>query len=378
MNKKLTRIMAILLLLLLLAWISTPFYLKKALIFQHPDIDDYSIFANREIKTGQPIPWLVSKDCNKKIIDSSYLEYIRTYGTVAFLIVHNDSILHEEYWDNYSDSSLSGSFSMAKSIVSLLIGCLVDEGKIKSLDEPITNYIDGLKDPESSKIRIIDLLTMSSGLEWDEAYSSATSITTQAYYGKDLKALVSGLKVKDPPGKTFNYQSCDTQLLSMIISKASGMHMSDYASLKLWKPLGAEHPALWSLDNAGGVEKAYCCFNSNARDFARIGQMLLDSGVFHGNRILSAEYIKKATTPASWLHDEHGKSCDFYGFQIWMLNYKGMKINYARGILGQYIFMIPDKKAIIVRLGHKRSDTKRNGTPEDIYIYLDAALELIP
>ena len=369
--------MAILLLILLLAWIITPFYLKKALVYQHPDIDDYSIFANREIKSGQPIPWHNSPELNQKKIGSSYNEYFRAYGTVAFLVIQNDSILHEEYWDNYSDSSLSGSFSMAKSIVSLLIGCLVDEGKIKSLDEPVTNYIDGLKDPGFSKIRIIDLLTMSSGLEWDEAYSSATSITTQAYYGKDLTALVSGLKIKEPAGKVFNYQSCDTQLLSMIVSKASGMHMSDYAALKLWKPMGAEHPALWSLDNAGGIEKAYCCFNSNARDFARIGQMLLDSGEFHGNRILSAEYVQKATSPASWLHDEHGKSCDYYGYQIWMLNYKGMKINYARGILGQYIFMIPDKKAVVVRLGHKRSDSRRNGIPEDIYIYLDAALELL-
>lgn len=217
---------------------------------------------------------------------------------------------------------------------------------------------------------------MSSGLDWDEAYSSAFSITTKAYYGKNLNELVSNLKIAETPGKIFRYKSCDTQLLSMIVENASGKSLAQYASEKLWQPLGAEHDAYWCLDKKEGNEKAYCCFNSNARDFARIGQLVLDSGQCNGHQLISKDYLKEATSAASWLVDENGEKCDWYGYQFWKLTYQGVNVTYARGILGQYIFIIPEKKMVIVRLGHKRSDVKRGSVPEDVFIYLDAAFRL--
>jgi CubicO group peptidase (beta-lactamase class C family) len=376
MKKYFYRSVAILFLVSVITWIFLPSYLRNALIYQHPDIDDYKIFQNRVVEKGIPCPWNLHKDYNKARLSESALKYIERYKTVAFLVLKNDSILHEEYWDGYTDSTSSGSFSVAKSIVSMLIGCLLDEGKIKSLDQPMTDFVSEFQDPGLKKISIRDLLTMSSGLGWDESYSSATSITTQAYYGNEITKLVTSLKPVELPGRVFRYKSCDSQILSLIVERSSGKHLAEYASEKLWKPLGAEHSALWSLDHKDGDEKAYCCFNSNARDFARIGQMLLDSGQFNGKQILSKEYIRQATSPATWLKDERGATCDWYGYQIWMLNYKGVKINYARGILGQYIFMIPEKKMVIVRLGHKRSELKRGILPDDIYKYLDAAFSL--
>ena len=377
MKKLILKIVAAILILVVLLWIFMPFYLRKALIYQHPGIGDYTHFSNRRVEIGTPLPWAIAKDYNKVKISDSSLAHFSEYGTVALLVVQNDSILHEEYWDGYSDSSYSNSFSMAKSIVSLLIGCLLDEGKIKSLDQPITDYIPEYKGPEFHKITIKDLLTMSSGLNWDESYSSAFSITTKSYYGNDLPVLVISLLPVETPGKIHRYKSGDTQLLSMIVEKASGKHLAEYASEKLWKPLGAEQEALWSLDRKNGNEKAYCCFNSNARDFARIGQMLLDSGQCNHKQLVSKEYIRHATSPANWLKDDKGKTCDWYGYQIWMLTYKGMKINYARGILGQYIFVIPAKKAVVVRLGHKRSTKYSGEVPTDVYQFLDAALSIL-
>ena len=105
--------------------------------------------------------------------------------------------------------------------------------------------------------------------------------------------------------------------------------------------------------------------------------MLLDSGQFNGKQIVSSEYIRQATSPAIWLKDEKSKTCNWYGYQVWMLTYKGMKINYARGILGQYILVIPDKKAVIVRLGHKRSKKYSGEVPDDIFMFLDAALSIL-
>jgi CubicO group peptidase (beta-lactamase class C family) len=218
---------------------------------------------------------------------------------------------------------------------------------------------------------------MSSGLDWAEGYSSLFSPTTKAYYGSHLADQVLALKIKTEPGKIFDYQSCNTQLLGLIVEKASGKKLSEYASEKLWKPLGAEQPAFWSVDRADGDEKAYCCFNSTATDFARIGQMVLDSGKFNNQQIVSKAYLKQATSAASWLMGEDGSALDYYGFQFWLLTHKGHKVIYARGILGQYIFIIPSLDAVVVRLGTDRSKEYVNHVPKDVLAYLDAAFELI-
>ena len=377
MKKIFFRGLVVLVIITVTAWFFMPAYLRPALIYQQPRIDNYAIFNNRVVAAGAAVPWASCRDYNASRINDSTLKHFREYGTVAFLVVQNDSLLHEEYWDGYSDTSHSNSFSMAKSIVSLLIGCLIDEGKIKSVDQPVTDFIPEFRGPDFQKITIKDALTMSSGLNWDESYNNAFSITTKAYYGNDLPSLIYSLKPIEEPGKTFRYKSGDTQLLSMIVEKASGIHLADYAALKLWKPLGAEHDAFWSLDQKDGNEKAYCCFNSNARDFARIGQLVLDSGQCCGHQLVSKEYIRQATSPDSWLKNDKGKTCTWYGYQFWILNFKGMKVPYCRGILGQYIFIIPGKKAVVVRLGSKRSEKYKSSSPEDVFLYLDEALTIL-
>ena len=125
--------------------------------------------------------------------------------------------------------------------------------------------------------------------------------------------------------------------------------MSEYASEKLWQPLGAEHPALWSTDKNNGNEKAFCCFNSNARDFARIGQLMLDSGKWKGMPIIDSAFYVQSVTACN-IPDDDGLDCDYYGYQWWIRpEFPG--VFYARGILGQYIIVIPSKKTVLVRLG---------------------------
>ncbi len=364
---------AILLLIILIA----PSYTWRALLHGHAKINNYTIFENRLVPVAVAIPWQHDSLYNSLKIDPSQLLSFDSFGTTAFVLIHNNKILHEEYWDGTSDTTRSNSFSAAKSIVSLLIGCLVDEGKIKSVEQPVTDFLPDFKSTNGFTLRIKDLLTMSSGLDWDEGYSSLFSPTTKAYYGTQLEDQVLGLSVKSEPGKIFSYQSCNTELLALIIAKASGETLSDYASEKLWKPLGAEHSAFWSLDRDGGVEKAYCCFNSTATDFARIGQIVLDSGQFNNKQIVSKAYLKQATSPALWIAGEDGNPCNYYGYQFWMLTYKGHKVVYARGILGQYIFIIPSLNAVIVRRGTDRSKSYRNFAPTDVYTYLDAAFEML-
>jgi len=253
----------------------SPEYLKTAIQYQTPDIDDYKIFENRIIEVGSHIPWEIASDYNKKEFNKATSEKILTFDPVAFVIVQNNKLKFEKYWQNYDENSLSNSFSMAKTIISLLVGIAIDEGHIKSVDQKVGDFIPEFAVKPNDVLTIKDLLTMSSGIDWDEAYSSPFSITTQAYYGNDLFALIKDLKVVEEPGVLWEYLSGNTQILAFILKEATGMDVADYASEKLWKPLGAKNDALWCLDKPDGMEKAYCCFNSNARDFARIGQMVL-------------------------------------------------------------------------------------------------------
>ena len=377
MGKRISRFLILFLALLLLVVVFMPAHYRRALLYGYVNIDDYKIFENRVVQNDQPKLWIKDSMYNVQKINPEYIQAFDTFGTTAFVVLRDNKLIHEEYWDGTTDTTRSNSFSAAKSIVSLLIGCLLDEGKIKSLEQPITDFLPDFKNSNGFTLRIKDLLTMSSGLDWDEGYSSLFSPTTKAYYGSNLSNQMLNLKVVSEPGKKFEYQSCDTQLLAMIIGSASGKSVSEYASEKLWKPLGAEHPALWSLDHANGTEKAYCCFNSTATDFARIGQMVLDSGQFNNKQIVSKAFLKQATVPAKWLKGEDGDPLDYYGYQFWMLTYKGHKVVYARGILGQYIFMIPSLNAVVVRLGTERSKVIVTHVPSDIFTYLDAAFELI-
>jgi CubicO group peptidase (beta-lactamase class C family) len=339
-------------------------YLFKAVWYNFADIDDYKIFSNNTVVTGQPQPWKVSAGYNKPKLSDSLKTMLEDLKTIGVVVIKDDAVLFEEYWDGYSDSSVSGSFSMAKSITSLLIGAAIKEGRIKSVDEPVGNYLFEFSHGDKAKVRIIDLLTMSSGSNWDESYANPLSVTTELYYGKDAYKTAVGVTITHTPGTIHSYKSGDTQLLGLILEKATGKSLSAYASEKLWKPMGAEHAALWSTDKTGGNEKAYCCFNSNARDFARLGQLMLDSGRWKGNEIISPDYYSHSIKPCM-IPDTYGKPCNFYGYQWWIVPTQ-QDIFYARGILGQYVICIPSKKMVIVRLGKKRSGKFVNGAPGEV------------
>lgn len=372
-----TKGILVVLAILLVTYLAAPLYLRNALTYYTADIDDYTIFENRQVLNGTATAWDLHKNYNNLKLNDSLQERITALKPVAFLVARQGEVLHEQYWDGYSAESYSNSFSMAKSIISLLVGVALEEGDIKSLDEAVGNYLPAFDTEQNKKLTIRHLLSMSSGLDWDESYGSPFSVTTQAYYGTNLPGLINKLQVVESPGREWKYLSGNTQILAMVLEKATGQNVSDYASEKLWKPLGTSAPALWSLDRSDGLEKAYCCFNSNARDFARLGQLILNEGRWKGEQLVSRDYLRQALSPASFLEDEEGKAVDFYGYQWWIVNYKGRTIPYARGILGQYIFILPEQEAVVVRLGHERDPEYLNHHPKDVYLYLDAAYALL-
>lgn len=376
--KKIIRVYipAILFIIFLILLFQNNPYLKKALIYNTADIDDYKLFENRVVKAGNHQPWETSNQFNNYNLKQPDINLLEKYQTTAYLVVKDSALLFEFYNDQFSDSTISNSFSMAKSIVSLLTGIAIDEGKINDVNDNVFKYLPQFDTEDKREITIRDLLTMSSGLKWNESYYNPFSVTTKAYYGNNLKELVLKAKSKDKPGIKYEYLTANTQLLAIILEKVTQKTMSEYASEKLWNPLGAKYDALWSLDQKDGIEKAYCCFNSNARDFARIGQLILNNGMWGNQQIISTKYLTKALTPAYYLIDDEKKPVVFYGFQWWIGQHNNSVFYYARGILGQYIIAIPSENLVIVRLGHKRSRNRINNHPEDIFEYIDLAIKI--
>lgn len=375
-SKKIWRTVGVILGILVVVYLLMPAYVQRALIYTTVGIEDYTIFSNRVVEAGKGEEWPIDSLAAQLSLDNKTLADFKKFDPVAYLVIKDGRIIFEKYWEEYGPESLSNSFSMAKSIIGLLIGAAIDDGFIKSIDQPVSDFITEFATPENSELTIKEVLTMSSGLNWDESYGSLFSTTTEAYYGKNIKELIYGLEVVEKPGVTFKYLSGNTQLLAMVVEAATHKKVANYAAEKFWQPMGAVNDALWCLDDENGMEKAYCCFNSNARDFARWGQLILNKGMWNNKVLISEAYVKAATHPAD-IVDEEGKKVDFYGYQWWIHHANGWNVPYMRGILGQYVFAIPEENAVVVRLGHKRSKEYKKHHPLDTYLYLETAQKLI-
>ncbi|WAC01164.1 serine hydrolase [Lacinutrix neustonica] len=333
-------------------------------------LDDYKKFDNRTIATGTPQPWPNHKDYNSATETDALDKAHKDWGTVAYVIIKNDSIWFEKYYDDYNERSKSNSFSMAKSYVSGLLGKAIMDGDIESLEQPVCDFLPAFCDGLAAKMTVGDLSSMSSGTNWDEAYYSPLSITTRAYFDDDLAKVMNGLKVVTEPGKAFKYASGDTQMLAMVIEKATGKKMYDYLAESFWKPLGAEHPTLWQVDSdEHDLVKAYCCIASNAKDFARFGKLYKDHGQWNGEQVLDSTFVAKSLKP---------RFSPMYGYGWWLKTHQGKDFKMMRGHLGQYVIVQPEDNIIIVRLGHQKSPDAGVGRfTDDISLYIDEAYKML-
>jgi CubicO group peptidase (beta-lactamase class C family) len=338
-------------------------------------LSDYKNFENRVLDPSEnPQPWPLHSRFNTVSLNEVQEQINLDNQTTAFLVIKNDSLFFEKYYDGYSQDSKSNAFSMAKSYVSALLGKAIMDGYIKSLDQAVKDFIPELKGAYADEVTVGDLASMASGQRWDEAYYSPVSVTTAAYFVEDLEKLILDQPIDQAPGKSFIYKSGTTQLLAMVIVKATGKNLTDYLYESFWNPMGAEHQALWQLDSEeNGMEKAYCCITSNARDFARLSKLYKNHGKWDGKILLDSTFIAKSLTPRF-------EDSQQYGYSWWLKNYKGYKVFMNRGHLGQYVITIPEENLILVRLGHSKGPKGKIADPftPDIYRYMDIALELNP
>ena len=336
-------------------------------------LSDYNYFDNRVVPPSEnPEPWPLHKDFNTKELSPTQEQINFNNKTVAFLILKNDSLYFEKYYDGYGVDSKSNSFSVAKSFVSALLGRAIMDGYIQDLDQPVKDFIPELKGFYADQVTVGDLASMASGQRWEEKYYSPFSITASAYFLKDLDAAILDQPIEEAPGKSFIYKSGTTHLLGMVIAKATGKNLTEYLYETIWNPIGAEHESLWQIDSyKNGSEKAYCCIASNARDFARLAKLYKDHGKWNGKVLLDSTFIAKSLRPRFPESPE-------YGYSWWLKEYKGHHVYMMRGHLGQYVITFPEENLILVRLGHSKGPNGKDGDPftPDIYTYMDAALEI--
>lgn len=335
-------------------------------------LEDYKKFDNAVIENSTAQPWPNHRHYNSVKETNALNKINKSNGTIAYVIIKNDSIWFENYYDGFDKNSQSNSFSMAKSYVSGLLGKAIEQGYITGLDQPVGDFLPTFKEGLASNVTVGDLSSMASGTSWDEKYYSPFSIVTRAYFDDDLEKVMSGLKVIETPGQKFKYSSGDTQLLALVIEKATGKKLYNYLTETFWKPLGSDNPTLWQVDSKHhDLVKAYCCIASNARDFARYGKLFKDHGKWNGKQLLDSAFVAKSIKPRFAESPE-------YGYGWWMKSIKNKHFFMMRGHLGQYVIVEPNDNMIIVRLGHsKGTDTKVGAFTTDINTYIKEAYNML-
>ena len=352
-------------------------FLPEVLIHNLPNIYDHTIFPLRKINpapdakdflfhSDMPLPPVIQETPAVK-------EYNEEYKTTALIVLQDTTVIFEKYYDIGHIDSPSNSFSVAKTVVALLTSIAVDKGLI-SWDDTLGKYLTWLRDPGMKKIKIRHLVTMTSGTNWFEHYWLPITHTSEAYYGSDLPALMQKLRVVDTPGTKFEYKSGDTQLLGFALTSATKTNLSALLERWLWHPAKFPYSAYWALDRPNGMEKAYCCLFTTARAYATLGYLLLNKGIMNNDTIFPPYIVDSMIVPVN-VPDQQGKPTTYYGKGVWLLDSIGYEgIFYARGIKGQYIILIPDKRIVIVRLGRWRMD--RIGPHQaDVYLLIDWVMQ---
>jgi CubicO group peptidase (beta-lactamase class C family) len=301
--------------------------------------------ANKEYNLGTNIG-LINRDFNSTNV--SLDSFATLHKTITFLIIRNDTLIYERYNKGYTSNSFVSSFSMAKPFVSTLIGIAIDEGKIKSENDFIVNYLPEFKDKMGwDKITIKNLLQHTSGIRFTDNELNPVSDNAEFYWGNNLREKMLNLKLESAPDTKFRYSSENTMLLGYIIEKVTRGTISKYLEDKIWKPLGMEAPASWSLDtnDSKGIEKSFCCLQARAIDFAKLGRLYLNGGKWNGKQIVSNKWVELSTHS-----DPSGNNKHFYN-NNWGIGPLKYGSYFAVGLFGQYLYVYPEKNILIVRFG---------------------------
>jgi CubicO group peptidase (beta-lactamase class C family) len=345
----------------------------RAIAWGDSDIDDYKRFPMRVVSNAAPTFDFLQPSSeiqrryasafdtitylrNGKNVSEDFDKFLEQTDGVAFLVIKDDVLLYEGYFNGYNHNSIVTSFSIAKSFVSALVGIAISEGYISNVEDPITKYVPELlkKDSRYQNITLRHLLTMSSGIRYEER-GMPWSDDAATYYASDLRAVAISSPIVGKPGQEFHYNNFHPLLLGLVLERTTGRPVAQYLEEKIWKPLGMEAPASWSLDSEqSGFEKMESGINGRAIDFAKFGRLFLNKGSWNGAQLIPPEWVDESTRL-----DATTDPAPQYQY-FWWLNTKvtGKHHSIAAGKHGQYICIMPEQNLIFVRFG--RTDPYRH------------------
>lgn len=311
-----------------------------------------------------PIPWSTKTEIMPGEVvwngaPITFSNFLNSTNTNAFLVIRDGVITYEWYSKATTAKTKLPSYSVAKTLTSIMIGQLIDQGKIRESDTFVQYFPELRTGGSFDRITIQTLLDMQSGVGVSDNYPSGPSgwgvAIAQMYATTDLNFFLKhNRKMVDEPGARSEYRSVDTQMLGFIIQKVTGTRVSDYFSKNVWQAIGAQDSAYWNVDRVGGLEKTFCCFNATARDYAKIGKLILDNGASKNNTgdVIGAQWMSRLTTPVTTLDHDWG-----YGAQMWH-PFEGTSL--LLGLHGQYIFVHPSSHTVIVKLSDEPTDNANN------------------
>ncbi|MGA0196812.1 MAG: serine hydrolase domain-containing protein [Schleiferiaceae bacterium] len=271
---------------------------------------------------------------------------LESYDTKGLIVLEKDSVVLEEYWDDHDASTISNSFSTAKTVITLLIQIAIQDGYIDSWDDPITKYIPEYEIPEGvAEPTLRHFSTMTAGMQIKENYNDPFSKTAKLYYGDHSEATALSVPPgKNPAGEVYEYQSAQTQVLTVALSRAVGESVSSFANRELFAKVGFEVPATWHLDRADGLELGFCCLNVSVRDFAKLGQFILHDGKINGQSVVDSAFIAMAS---------QGYKSPYYGHSFWIYPEPHNHVFGFRGMLGQDILIDRPHQRVVMRVGQR-------------------------
>ena len=268
-------------------------------------------------------------------------DFIQTFKIAGLIVIRDGVILYESYDFGNDETTKWVSFSVTKSVTSMLLGAAIKDGHIKSVEDKVTIYLPQLLNSNYKDVSIKQVLQMSSGIDWNEDYEDPLSDVNiaGALNSLNLYQYLNNLNKKSSAGNTFNYNTGETNLIGGIVRAAIGNNLSNYLEKKIWKPFGMEFNAYWVIDTDYEQELGGCCLSATLRDYARLGMFAMNNGKLNnGVEILPKNWMKDSTTPS--------RNNSYYGYQ-WWLDGPAYQSFYADGIFGQFIWIDPVSKTVV-------------------------------
>ncbi len=300
--------------------------------------------------------------------ENSVDEFLARRATTALLVIKDNKITFEDYYLGTKNTDKRISWSMAKSFVVMLFGMQVDAGKI-DIEKPVGFYLPEMKDSGYENVKVKHVLQMSSGVQWNEDYldfnSDINKMGRMLAIGGSLDDMSTELKEDSTPGEIFHYVSIDTHVIGMIVRRVSGKSLVDLLQANIWNKLGMDNDAAWITDSQGAAF-ALGGLNVSTKDYARFGQLMLNNGNWHGEQLVSKNWVSEATTPgADYLKPTATKLG--YGYQIWLPTLAIPGEFFFVGVYGQYIYVNQQENIVIVK----------NSADKDFRDHLDSKQETI-